>query len=146
VLAGCETAVSLGGFVVTLSACPELVEGRKPAMRPFCIIEWTRWCQVAVMDKIKEIEELAGILKRLRNQGKKIVHCHGVFDLLHIGHIRYMSLPKIEQAKRMGDVLVVTITEDGYMDKGPLRPAFTEALRTEQEWQIRGKSKQPLTY
>ena len=52
-------------------------------------------------------------------------------DLLHIGHIRYLSLPKIEQAKRMGDVLVVTITEDGYMDKGPLRPAFTEALRTE---------------
>jgi len=31
----------------------------------------------------------------------------------------------------MGDVLVVTITEDGYMDKGPLRPAFTEALRSE---------------
>ncbi|HHC24693.1 MAG TPA: hypothetical protein ENK58_04655 [Desulfobacterales bacterium] len=45
---------------------------------------------------------------------------------MHIGHIRYF-----EQAKRMGDVLVVTITEDGYMDKGPLRPAFTEALRSE---------------
>ena len=78
------------------------------------------------MDKIKKIKDLAEILKSLRSQGKKIVHCHGVFDLLHIGHIRYF-----EQAKRMGDVLVVTITEDGYMDKGPLRPAFTEALRTE---------------
>ncbi len=72
------------------------------------------------MDKIKKIEELAEILKSLRGKGKKIVHCHGVFDLLHIGHIRYF-----EQARRMGDVLVVTITEDGHVDKGPLRPAFT---------------------
>jgi len=52
-------------------------------------------------------------------------------DLLHIGHIRYPSLPKIEQARRMGDVLVVTITEDSHVDKGSHRPAFTEALRTE---------------
>ena len=78
------------------------------------------------MDKIKKIKDLAEILKSLRSQGKKIVHCHGVFDLLHIGHIRYF-----EQARRMGDVLVVTITEDGHVDKGPHRPAFTEALRTE---------------
>ncbi len=78
------------------------------------------------MEKIKKIKDLAEILKTLRSQGKKIVHCHGVFDLLHIGHIRYF-----EQAKRMGDVLVVTITEDGHVDKGPLRPAFTEALRSE---------------
>jgi len=43
------------------------------------------------MEKIKKIEELAEILKTLRGQGKKIVHCHGVFDLLHIGHIRYFE-------------------------------------------------------
>jgi len=78
------------------------------------------------MEKIKKIEELAEILNTLRSQGKNIVQCHGVFDLLHIGHIRYF-----EQAKRMGDVLVVTITEDSHVDKGPLRPAFTEALRSE---------------
>ena len=71
------------------------------------------------MEKIKKIKDLAEILKTLRSQGKKIVHCHGVFDLLHIGHIRYF-----EQAKRMGDVLVVTITEDSHVDKGPPSPGF----------------------
>ncbi len=77
-------------------------------------------------DKIVKIEELAGIIKQLRNRGKKVVHCHGVFDLLHIGHIRYF-----EQAKLMGDVLVVTVTPDCYVDKGPHRPAFTDLLRAE---------------
>ncbi len=78
------------------------------------------------MDKIKTIEELAEITKSLRSQNKKIVYCHGVFDLLHIGHIRYFG-----QARRMGDVLIVTITPDQYVDKGSHRPAFTDALRTE---------------
>jgi rfaE bifunctional protein nucleotidyltransferase chain/domain len=76
--------------------------------------------------KIKTIEELAHIIKELRAERKKIVHCHGVFDLLHIGHIRYF-----EQARRMGDVLVVTITPDRFVDKGPHRPAFPENLRVE---------------
>ena len=77
-------------------------------------------------NKTKEIEELARELAILRDQGKKIVHCHGVFDLLHIWHIRYL-----EQARGMGDVLVVTITPDRFVDKGPHRPAFTETLRVE---------------
>ena len=76
--------------------------------------------------KIKTIEELAQIVESLRFEHKKIVHCHGVFDLLHIGHIRYF-----EQARRMGDVLVVTVTPDQYVDKGPHRPAFPEHLRVE---------------
>lgn len=76
--------------------------------------------------KIKTIEDLAELLKSFRAENKKVVHCHGVFDLLHIGHIRYF-----EQARRMGDVLVVTITRDRYVDKGPHRPAFTETLRAE---------------
>jgi len=70
-------------------------------------------------DKIRELEELAQILASLRAENKKIVHCHGVFDLLHIGHIRYF-----EQARRLGDILVVTVTPDRYVDKGPHRPAF----------------------
>lgn len=77
-------------------------------------------------EKIKEIEELAQILLSLRAEGKKVVHCHGVFDLLHIGHIRYFR-----QAKHMGDVLVVTITPNRYVDKGPHRPAFPEDIRAE---------------
>ena len=76
--------------------------------------------------KIKTIEELTEVLASHRAESKKIVHCHGVFDLLHIGHIRYF-----EQAQGMGDVLVVTVTPDQYVDKGPHRPAFNEILRAE---------------
>ena len=56
--------------------------------------------------------------------GSKIVHAHGVFDLLHVGHIRHL-----EQAKELGDILVVTITPDQFVNKGPHRPAFNERLR-----------------
>jgi rfaE bifunctional protein kinase chain/domain/rfaE bifunctional protein nucleotidyltransferase chain/domain len=76
--------------------------------------------------KIKTIEELALLLEKYRSDDKRIILCHGVFDLLHIGHIRYL-----EQAGEMGDVLVVTVTPDRYVDKGPHRPAFTETLRAE---------------
>ena len=77
-------------------------------------------------DKVKDIGELAEILVSLRANNKKIVQCHGVFDLLHIGHIRHF-----EQAKGMGDILIVTVTPDKYVNKGPHRPAFTEGLRAE---------------
>ncbi|TIH17290.1 cytidyltransferase [Marinifilum sp. JC120] len=76
--------------------------------------------------KIKNISELAEISKELRESGKRIVLCHGVFDLLHIGHIRYFN-----QAKEHGEILIVTLTPDRYVDKGPDRPAFTEILRAE---------------
>ena len=76
--------------------------------------------------KKKQIEELAEILQSLRKKDKKIVLCHGVFDLLHIGHIRHF-----QQAKDLGDVLVVTLTPDHYVNKGPHRPAFPENLRAE---------------
>ena len=55
-----------------------------------------------------------------------MVLCHGVFDLLHVGHIKYF-----EEAKKMGDVLVVTLTPDKYVNKGPHRPAFAQDLRAE---------------
>jgi rfaE bifunctional protein nucleotidyltransferase chain/domain len=76
--------------------------------------------------KVKTITGLAKEVAKLRTAHKKIVHCHGVFDLLHIGHIRYF-----EQAKRMGDILIVTVTPDRFVDKGPHRPAFPETLRAE---------------
>jgi cytidyltransferase-like protein len=75
--------------------------------------------------KIKTISDLAAKLQKTRN-GKQIVFCHGVFDLLHIGHIRYF-----EQAKKHGDILVVTVTPDRFVNKGPERPAFPEDLRVE---------------
>ena len=74
-------------------------------------------------NKIKAIEELAEIVASLRAENKKIVLCHGVFDLLHIGHIRHL-----EQAKGLADILVVTVTPDRYVNKGPHRPAFAERL------------------
>ncbi|MBN1848830.1 MAG: adenylyltransferase/cytidyltransferase family protein [Deltaproteobacteria bacterium] len=76
--------------------------------------------------KIKTLDETIALVRSYRVQNKKIVHCHGVFDLLHIGHIRYF-----EQARCMGDILIVTITPDRYVDKGPHRPAFNEILRAE---------------
>lgn len=72
------------------------------------------------------LKKLAALLATHKGQGKRIVLCHGVFDLLHIGHIRYLR-----QAKEYGDVLVVTITPDRFVDKGPGHPAFNEQLRLE---------------
>lgn len=76
--------------------------------------------------KICEFGELAERMRAARETGKRIVHAHGVFDLLHPGHIRHL-----EEARRLGDLLVVTITEDRHVNKGPHRPAFPEALRAE---------------
>jgi len=77
-------------------------------------------------EKIKTLIKLKKIISDLKSTDKKIVHCHGVFDLLHIGHIKHF-----EEAKSFGDVLVVTITPDEFVHKGPNRPAFTTALRLE---------------
>lgn len=69
---------------------------------------------------------MSEILDKCRKKGLKIVQCHGVFDLLHPGHIRHFK-----QAKSQGDKLVVTVTPDRYVNKGPGRPVFTETLRME---------------
>src|SRR5881398_1847754 len=76
--------------------------------------------------KIKAIKDLAKAVADLHQSGKKIVHCHGVFDLLHIGHIKHL-----EAARQLGDALVVTLTPDRFVNKGPHRPAFPERLRAE---------------
>lgn len=78
------------------------------------------------MGIIISIDDLVSKLQSHKSENKKIVLCHGVFDLLHIGHIRYLS-----KAKEFGDILVVTLTPDRYVDKGNTRPAFTEKLRAE---------------
>jgi rfaE bifunctional protein nucleotidyltransferase chain/domain len=76
--------------------------------------------------KIKDLGQLAGILEGLRGRNKTIVLCHGVFDLLHPGHIKHF-----EAAREKGDVLVVTLTKDEYVNKGPGRPVFNERLRAD---------------
>src|SRR4030043_83551 len=77
-------------------------------------------------EKIKEINILAKILSTQRKENKTIVHSDGLFDILHIGHIRHL-----EQAKRLGDILIVTITPDRFVKRGPGRPVFTETLQAE---------------
>jgi len=78
------------------------------------------------VDKIVPLHELARRLEAERRAGRKIVHCHGCFDLIHIGHIRHL-----QAARAMGDVLVVTVTADAHVAKGEGRPAFAEDLRAE---------------
>lgn len=76
--------------------------------------------------KILSLENLEKRAEELRLQGKRVVMCHGTFDLMHTGHIRHL-----QRAKREGDVLLVTVTGDAYVNKGPGRPVFREDLRAE---------------
>lgn len=78
------------------------------------------------MGKVIDLGLLANELEHLRSKGEKIVLCHGCFDLIHPGHIKYF-----QASKRMGDVLIVTVTPDIYVDKGPGRPIFKQNLRAE---------------
>jgi len=79
-----------------------------------------------VKGKIKNLHDLVEIVSELKLDGKKVVHCHGVFDLLHLGHIKHF-----EEAKTFGDILVVSITPDQFVNKGPGRPAFSTSNRLE---------------
>ncbi len=76
--------------------------------------------------KILSLEALAEKSRALRAAGRSVVLCHGVFDLLHPGHLRHLR-----QARGEGDVLMVTLTADRFVSKGPGRPVFTEVLRAE---------------
>lgn len=77
-------------------------------------------------DKILTLDELAQRVAEVKRSGKKVVLCHGVFDLLHFGHIKHF-----EEARKQGDLLVVTLTPDHYVNKGVNRPAFMENVRAQ---------------
>src|SRR5207302_7755833 len=77
-------------------------------------------------DKLKSIDELSAIAAGARAAGRKVVLAHGVFDILHIGHKRHLEI-----GKRNGELLLVTITTDRHVNKGPGRPVFPEKLRAE---------------
>lgn len=72
--------------------------------------------------KIIDFKDLKNFISPL----DRVVHCHGVFDVLHAGHLKYFS-----EAKRHGDTLVVTLTSDRYVNKGPGRPYFPAGIRAE---------------
>lgn len=78
------------------------------------------------MEKIIKLNDLSPIIKKLKKNKNKIILCHGVFDLLHVGHIKHLK-----KAKELGDKLIVTITADKYVNKGPGKPVFNQELRAE---------------
>lgn len=62
----------------------------------------------------------------IKNKINDIILCHGVFDLVHLGHIKYFN-----EAKKNGKFLIVSVTSDKYIKKGTGRPLFNENLRME---------------
>lgn len=77
--------------------------------------------------KIVSIETLSDWVSEQKALGKTVAHAHGCFDLLHVGHIRHLSC-----ARRFADFLVVSVTPDRFITKGPGRPIFDENSRMEQ--------------
>ncbi len=76
--------------------------------------------------KIKTLNELRRVREEARAQGRRVVQCHGCFDIVHPGHIRHLK-----QAKAQGDILLVTLTGDGEIKKGTGRPLIPQELRAE---------------
>ncbi len=78
--------------------------------------------------KQKSREELAPIIRRAQAEGKTVVFANGCFDLLHVGHIRYLAA-----ARALGDLLVVAVNADESVRrlKGPDRPLMPEDERVE---------------
>ena len=79
-------------------------------------------------DKILSLDELLAERARLRAAGQKLVFTNGVFDILHVGHVRYL-----EQARALGDALVVAINSDASVRelKGAGRPLINQDERAE---------------
>ncbi len=78
--------------------------------------------------KIKSLEEVVGLRARIRESGRKLVFTNGCFDILHIGHVRYLN-----RARSLGDVLVVGVNSDRSVReiKGEKRPIVPELERAE---------------
>ncbi len=82
-----------------------------------------------MIDKIKARQDLPAILDAHRQRGLRIVLTNGCFDLLHIGHIRYL-----QSARALGDLLIIAVNSDSsvrLLGKGPGRPIVPEAQRVE---------------
>ncbi len=76
--------------------------------------------------KILSREQLIVRRAEARSAGLKVVHCHGCFDIVHPGHLRHLR-----HARAQGDVLLVSITGDGLVNKGDGRPLIPQELRAE---------------
>ncbi|RKU33924.1 D-glycero-beta-D-manno-heptose 1-phosphate adenylyltransferase [Candidatus Poribacteria bacterium] len=78
--------------------------------------------------KIYQRNELASVLQQLKTEGKAVVTTNGCFDVLHLGHLRYL-----QAARQLGDLLVVAVNSDSSVRqlKGENRPLVPEAERAE---------------
>jgi rfaE bifunctional protein nucleotidyltransferase chain/domain len=80
------------------------------------------------INKLHSLESLKIIVARLKQKGKTIVFGNGCFDLLHVGHIRYL-----QESRALGDVLIVGLNSDSSVRglKGPRRPLMPQEERAE---------------
>ncbi len=80
------------------------------------------------MNRILDRATAPDLVKKLKDEGKKVVFTNGCFDILHVGHLRYL-----EQAKNEGDILIIGVNSDDSVRrlKGPTRPINTELDRAE---------------
>ncbi len=83
-------------------------------------------CSAFISNKIVTHGQLMEIRDGLRDEGLRLVQCHGCFDIVHPGHIRHLQF-----AASQGDRLVVSVTADAYVNKGPDQPMFPHDLRAE---------------
>lgn len=85
-------------------------------------------CSVSMIEKILSQDKLLGVREGLRTAGKSLVFTNGVFDLLHVGHVRYLAA-----ARALGDALVVAVNSDRAVRelKGEGRPIVNEHERAE---------------
>ena len=78
--------------------------------------------------KLLTKDSLKKVVEKLKKENKKIVTTNGVFDIIHIGHIRYL-----QEAKKLGDALIIAVNSDSSVKKikGPKRPLNSEDDRAE---------------
>ena len=82
-----------------------------------------------IESKIISLEKIPALADSIRKQGRRIVTTNGCFDILHWGHIKYLS-----EARNLGDLLIVGLNSDTSVRdlKGPSRPIYDEGLRLRQ--------------
>jgi rfaE bifunctional protein nucleotidyltransferase chain/domain len=99
-----------------------------PSTLPFALLRSYNFSLTLMRKKILTRDELLIERQRLRDAGQKLVFTNGVFDILHVGHVRYLSL-----AQTLGDALVVAVNSDSSVRelKGDLRPLMNENDRAE---------------
>src|SRR5438552_2342331 len=76
--------------------------------------------------KICPLDRLLSLREQARAAGRTVVHCHGCFDIVHPGHIHHLR-----QARSYGDLLVVSVSADAHVNKGPHRPLVPDDLRAD---------------